>query len=818
MNTSWPARALALAPALLIAGSLSASDLKLDGRVSVVKMMADPVQISVRGGPNLPVLMFVDVSPGPVTLFGKTIEIGFTPSMVWLPIGVTNGNGELDLTVALMTNPKLHGAVVYMMAVVVDPTLPLPQGLDPSNGVSLTMVDRNTDLAGNALQQFPFFEHVSAFNRGSSVQLGIDPTRFPVVVGAVADVYVVASKTKAQWIADPTLTDVAGGPQSVSLGGATIQANTFTIDAGALPGPDETPGSGDTRLGVAYDLVLDLDQDGVLGGLDLIDGYHDDEAGFYVVRDTTSGGTELNPIAGPHPVTEIQYDLAGSWTPVAGSPMTMLRQDLYYPTNIAFLGQLPLVVVGHGNGQQHDWYDHIGYHLASYGNIVMSHSNDVQPGTHTAALTTLDNTDALIGLQSVIAGGALDGHIDTSKIVWIGHSRGADGIVRAYDHLFDGTFTMINYGIDDVRLLSSMTPVQDGGYASSNPHGVPYHVWVGNGDTNVPGCPMLTREWWYAMHDRATGYRQSTALYGVGHGWFHTHSHTSPWAAWVTGPCQIGETNTHLIVRGYFLPLIKRYLEGDVPSQDFLWRQYDRFRPIGVPFDPCITVNLNYAEDPAAGALVLDDHKTEPSTSVASSGASVSSNAPVFFEGRLGDGNDSYVATPSDPFNGFLMATDEDDSSGAVVGFDGAADYDLTYTLLPAQRNLSGYESLSFRAAQTTRNPLTTAELSDLTFSVTLVDGTGARSSINIGAYGGGIEEPYQRSDTPGSSACSEPGVGWNNEFETIRIRLGDFLNNGNALDLADIHRVLFEFGPAWGSAVGRIGLGEIQFTRRNGQ
>jgi hypothetical protein len=203
---------------------------------------------------------------------------------------------------------------------------------------------------------------------------------------------------------------------------------------------------------------------------------------------------------------------------------------------------------------------------------------------------------------------------------------------------------------------------------------------------------------------------------------------------------------------------------------------------------------------------------------VASSGAGVSSTAPEFFEGRLGDGNDSFVSTPGDPFNGFLMATTEDDASGAVVGFDGAANYDVTYTLLPTQRNLSSYESLSFRAAQTTRHPLTTLELSDLTFSVTLVDGVGARSSIHIGAYGGGIEEPYQRTNTPGSSACNEPGVGWNNEFETIRIRLGDFLNNGNALDLADIREVLFEFGPAWGSAVGRIGLGEIQFTRRQGQ
>jgi hypothetical protein len=102
---------------------------------------------------------------------------------------------------------------------------------------------------------------------------------------------------------------------------------------------------------------------------------------------------------------------------------------------------------------------------------------------------------------------------------------------------------------------------------------------------------------------------------------------------------------------------------------------------------------------------------------------------------------------------------------------------------------------------------MTVAELGDLTFTVTLKDRAGASSSIHVGAYGGGVEEPYQRSGV-GS------GFGWQNEFETIRIRLSDFLTNGSGLDLSDIAAVRLDFGGAFGSAQGRVGLDELEFVR----
>ena len=86
-------------------------------------------------------------------------------------------------------------------------------------------------------------------------------------------------------------------------------------------------------------------------------------------------------------------------------------------------------------------------------------------------------------------------------------------------------------------------------------------------------------------------------------------------------------------------------------------------------------------------------------------------------------------------------------------------------------------------------------------------DSSGQESAIDIGAYHGGIEEPYQR------TACGS-GAGWGNEFETIRIRLADFTRRAG-FELHDVEWVEFRFGPSHGSAQGRIGFDDLEITQR---
>lgn len=681
-----------------------------------------------------------------------------------------------------------------------------------------------TELAGNPLSQYPHFEYVRAFNANAPVSVAIDPTRFPSVAGQTCDVYVTAPKTAAQWTADPTLTDLRpGGSQTVAFTGATIQANTVQVAvAGAL---SADAGAG---LGVGYDVVLDCDQNGILGAADVIDGLGD-EAGLYRVHDTTAPG----PLA----VTSLDYALDSADGTTFGIPGTKLAQKVYYPSNISSLGQLPLVIIGRGNGHKYFWYDHIGNHMASYGYIVMSHANNTEPGTQAAADTTLRHTDAFIDLASAgaIASGDLVGHIDANRIVWIGHSRGAEGVAIAYERLVNGSYTPTNYTRSAIKLISSMLPtdfygsgVTPGGGPNApingiaNPNEANFHLWTAAGDSDVNGSASCPQCQTFHIHDRATAYRQSTVVQGTGHGWFHA-GHDVPLTDGgttndaFTGPCSIGgiagtpasQRNdlTHQIQLGHFLPLILHYVEGNVPALDFLTRQYERFRPIGVTTsNSCVVVTHEYRNASPLGNFVIDDYQTQPSDGISSSGAQVLFDVENVTEGRLDDNDTTFgwmtsgSGDPLDPFNGATQAHTTDTSRGVVFDWTNQ-DRFYEWEVAAGRRDFTAHTYLSFRGAQGTQHPNTLADPNDLTFTVTLRDLDGDTSSINIGAYGGGLEQPYDRSG------------GWHNEMETVRIRLTDFLNNGSNLELSNVVAVRLNVGPTWGSAQGRVVIDDVMLT-----
>ncbi|MBL9077292.1 MAG: hypothetical protein JNL08_07310 [Planctomycetes bacterium] len=787
--------------------------LALDGQTAVVRPLGGSTTATVVGTPGMPVALMVDVSPGPVNVLGLTVPLGLTPAFGMTVVGFLPPGGSLDVVIDVPYVEVLHATTTYFAALSLDSGA--PSGLAVSNGVSLTNVAR-PQLAGNPLASYPFFEHVSAINRQAPVSLAIDP-RFAFLGGETADIYVTAKRTAAQWDANPTLADVRGAPQTVlfAAGATTIQQYTFQLDAGTLPGPNEAPSSGDARIGVGYDVVVDLDQDGQLDlGSDLIDGYGD-EAGFYVVRNLALGGIKTVTTRGPYPVSTLLYS-GGSF----------LGQKTYYPSNIATLGQLPLVVVSHGNGHDYQWYDHIGFHLASYGYVVMSHQNNTVPGSHTAAQSTLANTDYILANQATIGGGVLNGRIDDHKIVWIGHSRGADGVARAYDLLFNGGATPAQFTRADIVLVSSMAPVDFGGFDGSapllggtgngsHPHDANFHLWVAQADSDVNGCASDAQVFWYALHERATRQRQSISIYGAGHG----DLHDGTGGAFASGPNLIGRTTTHDVMRGYLLALVSHWVQGDVPSRDFLWRQYETFRAVGAPTTAGVVVNMMLKDDPQSAKYVIDDFQNQATAApgVATCGATVTVGVQSFVEGRLDDANSDFTHAVDDPFNGFtfdstlLNASFRSNSYGCVFQFDGAGTYELVYDLATASArpDFSDFTHLSFRAAQGTRHPLTTVALGDLTFSVRLEDESGNQGTVNIGAYGGGIEEPYQRNSGP---ACGT-GNGWNSEFETIRIRLTDFQNNGSGVQLARVRKIAFRFGTGAGSAQGRLALDEVELV-----
>lgn len=648
----------------------------------------------------------------------------------------------------------------------------------------------STQLVGHSLGAYPWFEFPLAFHVGEDAEVAIDPTRFPTLAGTMADVYVVTARTADEWNTDPTLVD------ATPTGPVTFTFSTGSITDNIVPLPEVADLSGDagTDLGVPYDVVVDANRNGVLDDGDLIDGYGDggdtDPHGMYMVRDPAQPGPLL-PIESP------TYSVGQ----VFGIVATRTREEVYYPSNIAVLGELPLIVVAHGNGHDYRWYDHIGNHMASWGYVVMSLQNNTGPGIEAASQTILGHTDAFLSQLATIQGGVLNGHVDSSRIAWIGHSRGGEGVTRAYQRLLDGNYVPTHYAIEDLLLISSIAPTDYYGADVSDIHAATYHLWVGGADSDVNGCCEIdNRQSFHHLH-RGDQWRQSISLHGAGHGDFHDGGGSS----WAAGPCLIGRTNTHTIMRGYFLPLCELYLDGGIAARDYLWRQWERFRPPSAPTSSCVVVDTTYREGPGAGHDVLDDYQTETDATVSSSGGAVTYTVVGVYEGRLDDGDTSFTHTVSDAMNGMTVGGTTDDTRGVVFQWNDDAWYEQE--VVPTMRDFTDHEALMFQACQGTRHPNTIAELGDLTFTVTLRDEDGTTSSIQIGAYGGGIEEPYQR------TRCGT-GVGWGNEFETIRIRLTDFTHDRPDLDLAAIEAIRFEFGPSFGSEVGRIGMDQIALSR----
>ncbi|MFI4914983.1 MAG: GC-type dockerin domain-anchored protein [Phycisphaerales bacterium JB060] len=637
-----------------------------------------------------------------------------------------------------------------------------------------------TELAATIVGGYPFSSHVDAYNTGTTVNIAIDPGLFPSVEGQTADVYVVANKSRAEWDGDPSLVDVRGSAQSVGFVAGTIQDNTFALDGSTtLAGP-----AGDDIAGI-YDLVVDLDGDGMLGDGDLIDG-RGDLGGFAIFKNLT----ELGPYA-----TAPGLDYAVTWPGIVSSRN---RQLTVYPENIADLPPLPLVVISHGNGHDYRWYDFLQQQLASHGFVVMANQNDTVPGIETASTTTYLHTDAFLGSLDTIGGGVLQGQIDTSRIMWIGHSRGGEGVARAFTRVRDGLVTTQNYDADDITLVSSIAPNNSLGAGSTEPGFVNFHLLWGSADGDISGAPSAGVSS-FAIHDRAEGNRYSTYLHGADHNDFNCCGFND-----FSGPAgtEIGREEAQRVQMAVYLVLAKLHAEESIGGRmatEYLWRQAESLESLSV--SQSTTVVREYRETLDGDDFYIDDFQTNEAIDQSSSGGSVMLTVSNAAEVLQSDSDGSYSWTGSQPSNGMTRATGGDDSRGLV--FDWASDSFIEFAILPSERDWTDDFFFSFRATQGTRHPQTVAELGDLTFTVSLRDTDGNTSSIQTGVYGGGVEEPYQRGGA-GS------GAGWQNEYETTRIRLDDFLVNGSGLDLSNIEAVRFDFGPSFGSAQGRLGLDDI--------
>ncbi len=638
-----------------------------------------------------------------------------------------------------------------------------------------------TEMVGKPLTGYPYFQITSSINEDDSIFVAVDPSQYPSVIGEALDIYIVQSKLMSEWLSSPTLIDVRpGGPRTVICQGSTIQENTFLSASPYILASQEGYG-----LGVGYDAVLDLDRDGLLSAGDLIDGFSDQEAGFYSLHDACD--------TGPLDVIVTEYS-GGGW----------LTQRLFYPSEITGMGQLPLVVVSHGWNLFYDEYDHIGNHLASYGYIVIVHTNDTGSGTAgatmSAALSIIDNIDFVVGHQDTIAGGVLDGHIDGHNIVSIGHSTGGEAVVRAYTGICNGDYNPDYFNEEDYSLLCCLPPVSFWSADIVNPYDIDFYMFIGGADGDCSGAPEDFYVQSMAIFERSTGNRHLTYIHGAGHWDFCT----STFPGWPDGPDQIGRAATNIVVRGYLLPLVEYYAKGNPAGMDYFVRMYDDIHPIGIPDNVVISNEYRDAEE-GSGKAVIDNFESNPQLELSSSGGVVTYTVSNIAEVQMRDFDSSFEWTGSQNSNGMTRSRYDDDPNCAVFEWINTGTVYYEQTIVPALSDFTEYRVLSFRVCQGTRHPNTVILDDGLTLSITLRDQYGTSSTIRTGNYGF-VTSPYKRTGYG-------LGAGWGNEFCTIRLTLKDFLTNGSGIDLGHIEAVRFEFGSDFGSERGRIGLDDIELV-----
>jgi predicted dienelactone hydrolase len=630
------------------------------------------------------------------------------------------------------------------------------------------------ELAAVALASYPWASWVDTFNSDGGVGLAIDPLQHPAAAGRTALAWVVENRSAAQWASDATLVDArSAGAQAVTIPASTLQGNVIALNvAGLVAGSGDAPARG-------YDLVVDLDASGTLSPGDLIDG-GGDAPGFWWTRDIAAAGPYSTASIASHDVND--PDIID----------TMELERIYYPTNAP--GARPIVVISHGNGHQYTWYDYLGTHLASWGYVVMSHQNDTVPGIETATTTTLEHTESFIAQHAGISGGVLAGKVDVTRIAWIGHSRGGEGVARGYDRLFDGSFTSPSFGLGNVKCVISIAPTDFLGAASANPQDVPYMLLYGSADGDVCGCPDSDIADSFNLFERARGMRHSCYVQGADHNDFNCCGFDD-----FTGPSgtAIGRTAAQQVAKGAILAMLRRAIQGDRAMEEFLWRQNEALRPAGQPASVTVTREWKTAGDVA---VVIDDMQVNTSTALSSSGGAVVSN---WVEAVQNDLNTSFTWLSADPMNGAVRARSGETTRAML--FDWTSASRIEWSIPQGLSDIRDRRYLSFRAAQGTRHPNTIAALGDLDLTVVLRDRSGNERSVRIGAFGGGIEEPYRRTGFG-------TGTGWQNEMETIRIKLADIRSGAGVFDFSDVAAVEMRFGGSDGSAVGRLVLDDLRW------
>jgi len=657
----------------------------------------------------------------------------------------------------------------------------------PSKMIRGGCVNEMREIAGRFIGIWPYMKFTNVFQVGENIYGALDPSTLdPSVISKMVAIYVVNHKTQAQWNASGALTQIpplGGNPSQIRW-----QTQDWCINANLrLLWPNATQ-VGD------YDIVADFGNN-VADAMsfvpdnsfdppnDLIDGYIN--PGFKIVPDPATDTSFANAghftydesSQGSLNITGDEEGL-GTWT-------TPLRASVYFPADMAgatSAGQIsaaqanyPLVVCVHGNGADTGYlgYEYLLQHFAQNGFIAASIYMNMNMGGTGRARALHKHLDILFAMFGT--------HV-TNNIGIMGHSRGGEGVVIAAR-----LNSQEGWGYN-LNAVVSLAPTDQYTFETfAGAWAKPYLVIYGSLDGDLA-------EVWdcgFSLYDRAAGMQKSMAfVYGACHDRFNT--------VWGDGDLYFGKLGMNdqnrvitadahkAIAKGYMAAFFRQYLRSETQWTGIFKGEWI---PASITIaDPTTKIYTQY-EDTSGNLRTIDDFEgahTGTSWQTSTIGGAVSQSG--------------LPATPNENQLNSIDSHSPHVTSGLMLTWNNVGD-SLTFDVPMGQRDVSGFEALSFRVTQVVNsasNP--NGQAQDL--RVTLTDGNGNSRAIRVSKIAE-IPWPDMRDiDMYRKSAMC-----------TIRIPMRSYTIkclNIIAVDITNVVSVKFDFSEV---ATGQIAIDSVQFT-----
>jgi hypothetical protein len=368
----------------------------------------------------------------------------------------------------------------------------------------------------------------------------------------------------------------------------------------------------------------------------------------------------------------------------------------------------------------------------------------------------------------------------------MGHSRGGEAVVAALrlnhnEALGNNFAAVICLAPSDWILHETMQAAW----------AAPLQVIYGSMDGDIAGGPPLPMETGFAIFDRASGAVKSMVfVYGAIHDRFNT-----VWGDGDLGFGQLGGSDLskiitadahHKIALGYMTAFFRRHLGGETQWEGIFTGEW---RPAAVEAADGGTVKT-YHQYTGTTRREMDNFEgvhAPTSWQTSTIGGAVSDDA-------------SLPVQPVEANLWTLDTTSPHQTAGLLCRWDNLTDR-LRFDLPAGQRNVSGFDVLTFRVTQKNGSPSNpTGMAKDL--YVTLKSGNGKSRSIRAAAFDE-IPYPDQRFYAQFTKSA----------MRTVRIPLSSYqiaVINTDPVDLTDVVSVEFDFGL---NAAGEIEVDSVEFS-----